>query len=149
MVSLQAKNLSFAAAIDALCVQADCEWWLEANDEGVPLLVIRPRSLPEALAKVKAAALAPDLVFVGTVESIREASEPQSLANWLVTFRVDRIKSGGFAEKTFSFRIHSPSRSGLKEGKQYEVKARRTATGYAVDPEQWRPTGGEAPSAGQ
>lgn len=58
-VSLQAKNLSLAAAIDSLCVQAGCEWWIEANDEDVPLLVIRPRSLPEELAKVKAAAMAP------------------------------------------------------------------------------------------
>ena len=43
IVSLQAKNLNIAAAIDALCVQAGCEWWLESNDEGVPLLVIRSR----------------------------------------------------------------------------------------------------------
>jgi hypothetical protein len=147
-VSLQAKNLSFAAAIDALCVQAGCEWWLEAYDEEVPLLVIRPRSLPEEFAKVRAAGKEPDLVFVGTVESIKTASQSQWLANWVVTFRVDRIKSGEFAGKTFAFRIHSPSRSGLKEGGQYEVKARRTATGYAVDPAQWQP-GGEVAPAGQ
>lgn len=148
MVSLHAKNLSFAAAIDSLCVQAGCEWWIEANDEEVPLLVIRPRSLPEEFAKVKEAAKEPDLVFVGTVESIKTASHSKWLDNWEVTFRVDRIKSGEFAGKTFAFRIHSPSRSGLKEGGQYEVKARRTATGYAVDPAQWRQPGGEAPPAG-
>jgi hypothetical protein len=43
-VSLQAKNLSFAGAIDALCVQAGCEWWLESNTESPPLLVIRRRN---------------------------------------------------------------------------------------------------------
>ena len=46
IVSLQAKNLNFAAALDALCVEVGCEWWLESTDEGTPLLVIRPRSLP-------------------------------------------------------------------------------------------------------
>lgn len=46
-VSLRAKSLTFAAAIDNLCVQADCEWWIDLDDEeGPPLLVIRQRDLP-------------------------------------------------------------------------------------------------------
>ncbi len=79
----------------------------------------------------------PDLVFLGTVQSIESSTSPQSLANWVVTFRVDRIQSGEFGGKTFSFRIHSPSKSGLETGKQYLVEATRTNTGYTVDQYQW------------
>ncbi|MBN8460902.1 MAG: hypothetical protein J0M04_23985 [Verrucomicrobia bacterium] len=47
-VSLRAKNLTFAAAIDNICVQADCEWWIDLDDEkGPPRLVIRQRDLPQ------------------------------------------------------------------------------------------------------
>lgn len=79
----------------------------------------------------------PDLVFVGTVESIEASPLPQSLANWVVTFRVDRIESGNFGGTTFSFRIHSPVKSGLEVGKQYLVEATRTDAGYTVDQYQW------------
>ena len=87
---------------------------------------------PDAAAKSK-----PDLVFLGTVQSIESSTIPQSRANWVVTFRVDRIQSGEFGGKTFSFRIHSPSKSGLETGRQYVVEATRTTTGYAVDQYQW------------
>ena len=79
----------------------------------------------------------PDLVFVGTVESIQASPLPQSLANWIVTFRVDRVESGTFTAKTFSFRIHSPSIAGLETQGQYVVEAMRTDAGYAVDQYQW------------
>jgi hypothetical protein len=79
----------------------------------------------------------PDLVFLGTVQSIESSIVPQSLANWVVTFRVDRIQSGEFGGKTFSFRIHSSSKSGLETGKQYVVEATRTDAGYEVDQYQW------------
>ena len=79
----------------------------------------------------------PDLVFVGTVQSIEESTLSQSLANWVVTFRVDRINVGDFDGKTFSFRIHSPAKSGLQSGEQYVVKAIRTDSGYEVDQYQW------------
>jgi hypothetical protein len=80
----------------------------------------------------------PGLIFLGTVESIEASPIPQSLAEWVVTFRVDRIERGDFAEKTFSIRIHSPAKSGLEAGKQYVVEARRTPTGYEVDQHQWK-----------
>ena len=91
------------------------------------------------VSEPNSAALAPqpDLVFVGTVESIEASPLPRSLANWIVTFRVDRIEAGDFSGETFSFRIHSPSRSGLESGKQYVVEANRTDTGYKVDQCQW------------
>lgn len=79
----------------------------------------------------------PDLVFLGTVQAIESSTIPQSRANWVVTFRVDRMESGHFDGKTFSFRIHSPSLSGLETGKQYVVEATRTDAGYEVDQYQW------------
>jgi len=75
----------------------------------------------------------PDLVFHGTVQSVAASSIPQSRTNWVVTFRVDRVDSGEFSGKTFTFRIHSPSKSGLTTGKQYLVEATRIGTGYNVD----------------
>lgn len=87
---------------------------------------------PAAPTKAKA-----DLVFLGTVESIEVSSLPQSQSNWIVTFRIERVESGEFGEKTFSFRIHSPSKSGLETGKQYSVEATKTDTGYFVDQYQW------------
>ena len=78
-----------------------------------------------------------DLVFLGTVQSIESSTVPQSQANWVVTFRVDSIRSGELGGKTFALRVHSPSKSGLETGKQYVVEATRTTTGYAVDQYQW------------
>ena len=87
---------------------------------------------PEAATKSN-----PDLVFLGTVESIQASPVSQSLANWVVTFRIDRVESGDFYGKTFSFRIHSARKSGLEAGKQYVVEATKTETGYAVYQYQW------------
>jgi hypothetical protein len=79
-----------------------------------------------------------DLVFFGTVQKLEAAPlPPPSLENWVVEFKVDRVLSGSFTNATFSFRIHSPSRSGLEVGKQYQVEARRSGNSYVVDPEQW------------
>ena len=62
---------------------------------------------------------------------------PKTRANWIVIFNVDKIISGLFTEKTFSFRIHSPVKSGLKVGLKCIVKATKTQTGYLVDQYQW------------
>ena len=79
----------------------------------------------------------PDVVLFGKVQSIQASPLPQSLANWVVTFRIERVDFGEFDGKTFSFRIHSPSKSGLETGKQYVVEATRTRAGYEVDQYQW------------
>jgi hypothetical protein len=50
---------------------------------------------------------------------------------------IDRVESGDFDGKTFSFRIHSPTLSRLQTGKQYVVEATRTDAGYVVDQNQW------------
>jgi hypothetical protein len=78
-----------------------------------------------------------DLIFVGTVKSLKTLNIPRSKVKWAVTFNVDKVKSGNFAEKTFSIRIHSPAKSGLKVGLTYVVKATKNKTGYYVDPYQW------------
>jgi hypothetical protein len=77
------------------------------------------------------------LVFEGTVASIEISPLPQSRQNFIVTMRVDRVVRGQFGGKTFQFRVHSPSLSGLEVGKKYTVEAKRTKDGYAVDQHQW------------
>ena len=80
-----------------------------------------------------------DLVFLGTVEKLLNSPpKHKSVQHWIVRCRVDKIISGQFAGKTFAFRIHSPAKSGLEEGKQYRIKATRIETGYVVDQYQWR-----------
>ena len=37
---MHGEKMSFAAAIDAMCVAAGCEWWVEASDNAGVLLVI-------------------------------------------------------------------------------------------------------------
>ena len=78
-----------------------------------------------------------DLVFIGTVERLETSPLPRSTLNWVVRCQVDEIELGDFSGETFSFRIHSPVRSGLEIGKQYKIVARRTPEGFAVDQYQW------------
>lgn len=94
------------------------------------------------------------LVFEGTVATIEISPLPESLRNFIIIMRVDRVVQGQFSGKTFQFRIHSPSLSGLKVGKTYTVEAKRTADGYTVDEFQWmererlkasKPPGGPKP----
>ena len=73
----------------------------------------------------------------GTVEELYSSPLAQSRFNYVVQCRVDKILSGDFSGKTFSFRIHSPSQSGLEVGKQYKIEAKRTPEGFAVDQYQW------------
>ena len=80
----------------------------------------------------------PDLVFIGTVDEIENAPLDYSLANWIVTFRVEKVITGSFSGKTFSFRVHSPSQSGLTVGSMYTVAAEKTDEGYKIDQYQWR-----------
>jgi len=78
------------------------------------------------------------ITLLVTVEKVEASPVPESTQNWIVQGRVDRVLSGGFSGKTFSFRVHSPAESGLEVGKQYRVEAKRTKDGYAVvDQYQW------------
>lgn len=77
------------------------------------------------------------LVFRGTVISIENSPIPESRTNWVVRTRVDKVAKGRFDAKTFDFRVHSPSRSGLELKGQYTIEAIRTTEGYRVDQHQW------------
>ena len=77
------------------------------------------------------------LVFIGTVDEIENSPLKNSLANWVVTFRVEKVSAGDFKGKTFSFRIHSPSMSGLEIGSRYTVEAWKTDRGFELDEHQW------------
>lgn len=84
----------------------------------------------------------PDLVFTGTIDEIENSSVEHSQANWIVVFQVEKVTKGQFIGETFSFRIDSPSKSGLEVGKRYTVNAQKTSDGYKVDQNQWLQSGG-------
>jgi hypothetical protein len=87
-----------------------------------------------------------DLIFLGTIETIENSPLENSTTNWVVTFKVDRVLSGEFENRSFAFRIHSPSMSGLDVGKQYKVEAQKTSSGYEVDQYQWIKRSGSEPA---
>ena len=95
------------------------------------------QNMKEITRKSKPKQSSGDLVFMGTVEKLAPSPLPQSTRKWVVQCRVDKIMLGEFSGKTFSFRIHSPAKSGLEIGKQYKIVARRTPEGFAVDQYQW------------
>jgi len=76
------------------------------------------------------------LIFEGTVIDI--IIDNNDLKNkWIVKIRVDKIISGDFSGKTFSFRVHSPALSEIQKNKRYRVVAEETETGYKVNPYNW------------
>jgi acetyl esterase/lipase len=101
-----------------------CEEWLR----GQKLLEDRDNTLTKQNG---------DLIFVGTVKKIELSPQENALANWVVIFQVEKVKSGNFKGTSFSFGIHSPSQSGLEVAKSYTVKAEKIDSGYKVDPYQW------------
>ncbi len=83
--------------------------------------------------------MAGDLTVRAVVEQIEYASVGRAGAflDWIVRTRVLEIIAGEFAGEQFSFRIHSPSRSGLEVGVTFTIRAEWTGTGYRVDEHQW------------
>lgn len=78
-----------------------------------------------------------NLVIEGKVIDIQPSTLPKSRKNWVVALQVDRVVSGEFDGKLFSFRIHSPSRSGLAIGQDISLEAKWMDSGYFVDEMQW------------
>jgi hypothetical protein len=79
-----------------------------------------------------------DLIFLGTLEKIYNSPSVNPNLNWVVQSRVDKIISGKYEGKSFFFRVHSPSRSGLEVGKQYKIEAKWVHdSSYTVDDLQW------------
>jgi hypothetical protein len=74
-----------------------------------------------------------DFIFVGLVTKISAAPVEGSNNNWVVATVVEKIESGKFGSKTFSFRMHSPTRAGLVVGKRYHFHATGSGGGYTVD----------------
>ena len=104
-------------------------------------------ALPQASAGAQAVSTSTivkdgDLEFIGTVMKIYPLASIRSRKNWPVVTHVDRIVSGDFSGKTFSFGIHSPALSGLQVGRTYTIKATWTDKGYVVDERQWMKTVG-------
>ena len=77
------------------------------------------------------------LVLKGKIVEIQNAPLEQCLENWIIKLKVEQVVKGSFGGEYFSFRVHSPSRSGLEEGKEITLKAERTEDGYTVDDFQW------------
>lgn len=80
----------------------------------------------------------PELVLSGTITSIEPFAAADRRHRWAVTLEVDEVLVGRFDHATFSFLVHSPSKSGLELGARREVRAVWVGEGYAVDELQWR-----------
>ena len=73
------------------------------------------------------------LVLTGTVGSIDQVdASPPSIKNWSVSFHVEKVKKGKYADPTFTFRLHSPARAGLKLGARYTIEAAWIGQEYEV-----------------
>src|SRR2546421_3165503 len=83
--------------------------------------------------QLSSADLPKDLVLIGTVTKIYPFASPVVRRSWAVRARVDRVVSGTFSGKTFSFTVHSPAQAGLRVGRAYTIKAHWTIEGYFVD----------------
>ncbi|MFO1058749.1 MAG: hypothetical protein U1E53_17490 [Dongiaceae bacterium] len=80
-----------------------------------------------------------DLVIAGRVEAITPLQGGGHAARWRVTVAVERVIEGAFAGRRFEFAVHSPTKSGLRLGGTYVIRATQTDAGYVVDPAQWLP----------
>jgi len=73
-----------------------------------------------------------DLVFIGTVTKFYPVAAPRQRRRWAVVAHVDRVVSGEFTGRTFTFTVHSPAGAGLRVNRAYIIRATRTDGGYAV-----------------
>jgi predicted secreted protein len=106
------------------------------------LVYVRPWEKDKSPEKTFEVAIDPSaaadaLVFEGTVVSIENSPLPQSTQDFVVTMQVNRVVKGQFKGKTFQFRVHSPTKSGLTLKGKYTVEAKRASGKYIVDPNQW------------
>jgi hypothetical protein len=74
------------------------------------------------------------IVLRGTVIEVRPQRGPHPHQRWVAVLEIDRVVAGRFSDRTFAFRIHSPTKSGIAVGGRYELHVARSASGeYAVD----------------
>lgn len=79
----------------------------------------------------------PCLVFVGTVSRIYPIRPTRSRRNWAVVAEVNRLVSGEFSGRTFTFTVHSPARIGLRVGMTYRFEAAWSNGKYVVNDRKW------------
>ncbi len=79
-----------------------------------------------------------DLILRAQVLSIELAPLERSRLNYVVHTRVIEVLRGSLAQKRFSFRIHSPAKSGLEKKQRIRIEALQHQAGYRVDPYQFR-----------
>lgn len=65
------------------------------------------------------------IVLVGTVTELIPARGLHPHHKWLVSLQIDTVITGDINGKTFSFAIHSPTKSGVEKGGQYVINATR------------------------
>lgn len=65
----------------------------------------------------------------GTVIELRPKHDGHPHLKWLVTIKVDSVLKGRFDEQTFSFSIHSPTKSNIVIGSRCMIHVARTQTG--------------------
>jgi predicted secreted protein len=115
---------------------------VKAAKTKIRLVYVRPWEKDKSPEKtfevvIDPSAAADVLVFEGTVVSIENSPLPQSTQNFVVTMHVNRVVKGRFKGKTFQFRVHSPTKSGLTLKGKYTVEAKRVKGKYLVDQNQW------------
>jgi predicted secreted protein len=115
---------------------------VKATKTKIRLVYVRPWEKDKPPEKtfevtIDSSAAAEMLVFEGTVIAIENSPLPKSTQNYLVTMQVNHVLKGQFKGMTFQFRVHSPTKSGLKLKETYTVEAKRFNGKYTVDQYQW------------
>lgn len=70
-----------------------------------------------------------EIVLRGEVIDLRPERGQHPHQKWLVTLRVDAVVTGTFSEPSFSFHIHSPTKSSIALGGRYLIHLARSQDG--------------------
>jgi hypothetical protein len=74
----------------------------------------------------------PKVVLIAKVTQIKAEPLKDSENNWVVTVAVELVEVGDLTEPTLVFRIHSPSKSRIKIGGRYRIRANKINGRYIV-----------------
>jgi hypothetical protein len=70
-----------------------------------------------------------EIVLRGKVIEVRPSKGAHPHLKWLIVLQVDSVIDGSYSGQTFSFNIHSLTKSGIVVGGQYTIHMTRTQTG--------------------
>ncbi|MBA4388249.1 MAG: hypothetical protein C0404_09725 [Verrucomicrobia bacterium] len=102
------------------------------------IIVLAISAAAGCISKERTNGVAQDvLVFKGTVSTIESSTSPGGRQNWVVNMHVDKVEKGRFEGTNLSFRVHSPSKSGLVSNGTYRVEAKVGQDGFTLDELQW------------